>query len=204
MYAFEFGFLLSMSLIIAIGAQNLFLIRQGVLNQRPYFTALVCFSCDVLLIVGSVCALSFMLNKMVQLRVPMIWAGIVFLIIYGAFSIKAALNPLMKMPNGEADSSRQEASTTKIVTLALMFSLLNPQALIDSFIIIGGRAGHFHHQDLYYFVLGTLMASLVWFLSLVSIAKKSRHFFKHPIAWRGLNLLSGFLMFYCAFYLWKS
>lgn len=187
---FIYGFILGISLIISLGPQNIFLIRQGVLRQYAFVSAAVCFFCDIILIGGSIAGLHHLLEQHRSMAFWLTLAGSIFLILYGCQSIHASVT-----------KSRPEQSSTQtgaggywqIVLLALGFSLLNPQAIVDSMIIIGGGSAPYS-AHINVFLFGVLTASFLWFFLLTFTAYYFSSFLRQEKIWRRLQLLSGILM----------
>jgi len=183
------GLLLGLSLIMALGPQNVFLIRQGAKRQHALLSASICFFCDIILVCGSIAGLTQALEHHPGLKVWITWLGVLFLLYYGGKTLRSCFckNPV------ETESAEETISRFKIVLLALGFSLLNPHAIIDSLVIIGGGSSQFpgHEQA---FLLGVLSASLLWFGSLTF----TTHYFSDTLSraavWRRIELFSGGLM----------
>jgi L-lysine exporter family protein LysE/ArgO len=201
LHALIVGFALTISLIAAIGLQNLFVIKQGLSNQRPFFSAFSCFLCDIVMISMGIFAIGLATHYVKALEPLMIYAGLLFLLAYGGAAIYKSLRPMGEL-NGQNPSEKKQASRKKILLVAIAFSFLNPQAYIDTFIILGGRASHFKSLfDTELFALGCLLASFIWFFSLSFTARLGSGWFQKPIAWRLLSLFSGLTMLYCAYLL---
>lgn len=192
MNAFEVGLMLGLSLIVAIGAQNVFLIRQGVLNQHPFFSAFICLLCDAFLMLLGVMGLGLLVMKLPVTQYVMLIGAGVFLLSYGGSCFYRAFKPQAK---GLRSNNKMTASKKrKVFWLALTFSLLNPHAIIDALVLMGGSANQFHGVDRYYFLLGGICSSLIWFTGLVSIAKRYSYLLLKPRVWQCLEFLSGTLM----------
>ena len=187
---FVYGFVLGISLIISLGPQNIFLIRQGVLKQYPFVSATVCFICDIILICGSITGLHHVIERHPYVAFWLTLAGSLFLIVYGGQSIRAALTQsTVEQSQNDADAG----GYWQIIMLALGFSLLNPQAIIDSMIIIGGGSAPYS-AHLYAFLFGVLTASFIWFFLLTFTAYYYSNFLRQEKIWRRLQLLSGIIM----------
>lgn len=187
------GLLLGFSLIMALGPQNVFLIRQGALKRHAALSAIVCFLCDVILISGSIAGLNHILEKHPVFQQWIIWFGAAFLFFYGGRALYSAFK------NQSAPSSNDDLSPDRwqILLLALGFSLLNPHAIIDSLVIIGGGSAQFpEHQ--YAFLCGVLTASLLWFSSLTITTRYFSDLLTREVVWRRIELGSGLLMVYLA------
>jgi len=156
------GFGLGVGLIVAIGAQNVFVLTEGARGRRPWLVAGLCTACDALLIalgvggVGSLVAGSRALSGWLAL------GGALFLLGYGLRALKSAL----RGGSMALDSSATAPSTRAILLTALGVSLLNPHALLDTVVLIGGLAGRLGGPERLAFGLGAASASACWFFSL--------------------------------------
>lgn len=183
------GLLLGLSLITALGPQNLFLIRQGAMRKHAVLSAITCFFCDAILIIASVVGLRQLLEAHTGFRVGMTWFGALFLLYYGISALRQAFSK----QSPQVTQEQLRSSRWQIIMLALGFSLLNPHAIIDSLVLIGGGSGQYpgHEQA---FLLGVLTSSLLWF----SVLTLTAHFFSHllsrPNVWRRVEGCGGVLM----------
>ncbi|GGI85031.1 LysE/ArgO family amino acid transporter [Legionella impletisoli] len=188
------GLALGLSLIMALGPQNIFLIRQGALRTHAVLSAITCFFCDVVLVTFSVVGLHHVLEHHPGVQIWMSWLGGLFLLFYGGRSLISAIKP----GASKLKLSPQPLSRTKIIFLALGFSLLNPHAIIDSLVLIGGGSSQYpDHPNL--FLMGVIASSLVWFTTLTCLA----YFFSERLTqakiWRRVEGVSGVIMIYLAF-----
>lgn len=193
------GLALGLSLVMALGPQNVFLIRQGARRKHAALSALTCFFCDLILISASIAGLHQVLTKHPVFQLWMTWFGAAFLLYYGVSALRKAL---LKTPPQQAED-HTPASCWQIILLALGFSLLNPHAIIDSLVIIGGGSSQFpDHQ--WAFMLGVVTSSLLWFVSLTI----TTHYFADILAraniWRCIELSSGLLMVFLSIKLTMS
>ncbi len=192
---FKLGMLLGLSIIISIGAQNLFIIQQAMRNEYAYLSALTCFICDVLLITLGATGVSALFIEFPALKTAVLLLGIVFLIWYGIKAIQRGIA-------GETVSEQFDAmkntvktnSLAKIILLGLSFSLLNPAAILDTIVIIGGSANHYLAHEKYLFVAGTITASFVWFFGLTALTIQLSRQITSQLFWRTLDFMSGGLM----------
>ncbi|KTC98591.1 LysE/ArgO family amino acid transporter [Legionella erythra] len=184
------GLLLGLSLIMALGPQNVFLIRQGAQRRHAVLSALVCFCCDLILVCGSVAGLYHVLELHPQFKVGMTWFGVAFLLYYGSKALKSAF----QSPSAQSQLPDQQGNNRlQIILLALGFSLLNPHAIIDSLVIIGTNSAQFpEHQKA--FVLGVATSSLLWFSSLTFTTHYFSDVLSRTAVWRRVELCSGLLM----------
>lgn len=185
------GLLLGLSLIMALGPQNIFLIKQGARRNHATLSAMVCFVCDMILVCASVTGLHELLLAHPGFQSWMIWFGSAFLLYY---AIKALLNGLFQKKK-EAQDSPPAHNKTQIILFAIGFSLLNPHAIIDSLVIIGGGSSQFpDHEGV--FLLGVITASLIWFSSLTLTTRYFSSVLSKDSVWNIIEISSGVLMAY--------
>ena len=187
--AFWQGFGLGAALIIAIGAQNAFVLRQGLRKQQVFVTALVCVLCDATLITLGVAGFGSVVAGSPVLTAVAAWGGALFLFVYGLQAFRSALKPKgLEAQTGAALSRRQAVMTT------LAVSLLNPHVYLDTVVLLGSIGGQFAGLARTLFGVGAVAASTVWFFSLAYGATRLGPFFQRPTAWRVLDILIGVVM----------
>lgn len=191
LYAMTQGFLFSGALIVAIGAQNAYVLRQGIKHEYVFTTALVCTLCDMFLVVLGVAGVGTLVAMSPWLMSLAAWCGAVFVFGYGALAFKMALHPKVLT----ADSTKERPkSMKKAVALALAFSLLNPQAYFDASFLLGSIAAQFHGMERVYFGIGAVAVSAPWFFGIAYGAKRLAPWFRKPMAWRILDTFNGCVM----------
>jgi L-lysine exporter family protein LysE/ArgO len=188
MFVYFNGLLLGLSLIIALGPQNIFLIKQGAQKNHAVLSSIICFLCDFILIYSSIKGLHELLIHWPVLQILIMLLGTGFLLLYAAKALNSAF---AKTEN--AVNQHQPQTRMQIILLALSFSLLNPQAIIDSLLIIGGGSSEYPDQE-HIFLLGVLTASLVWFSSLTFTARYFSDVLTKTQVWKGVEFCSGLLM----------
>lgn len=183
--AFFFG----LSLIIPIGLQNAYILRQGIQGEYYLVAALMCSLCDsILIFVGSMGLASIFVSN-TYLRYTALTGGILFLTCYSIKFLRRALVPLDSQ--GSMNETFSPVNLKAVIISALTFSFLNPHAILDAMIIIGGVAAqHTEFSDRFSFTLGACCASWVWFFSLSCFGKLLRPIFKKPIT---IRILDGFV-----------
>ncbi|MCD6046042.1 MAG: hypothetical protein K0R48_1205 [Gammaproteobacteria bacterium] len=196
------GFTLGFSLIMVIGTQNIYIIKQGILRQNSYYCALICGFCDALLIALGVAGTQ-QLTRLPLFNTGLLILGIAFLLVYGGLSIKRAFVGRTSMDN---NTNIQVAPETRLKTflIALGFSLLNPHAFIDAFVILGGVANHLQSGARWQFALGAITASFTWFFVLVTVAVYFSPILQKKKTWQWLEFISGGIMLYIAIRLMMS
>lgn len=185
------GAALSASLIMAIGAQNTFVLRQGLARRHMWLTALVCALLDLLLMSIGMAGMGGLLKALPELQRWMALGGAVFVFWYGGMALKNALHPQTLI----TDPADHGLATPHAVILAgLGFALLNPHAILDTVVLVGSIGAHQAPADQPFFLLGAAGASFIWFFSLVFGASKLAPLFARPLAWRILDCLIGLMM----------
>ncbi len=190
------GLGLGASLIIAIGAQNAFVLRQGLRRQHVFITALICTLCDLTLITLGVMGLGAFIEHAPILLDLTKWGGAAFLFFYGFRSFRSALKPETLNTENYAD---KEAVTLRSTILAVLaFSLLNPHVYLDTVILLGGIGARHPLNQRPSFILGASTASLLWFFGLAYGAALLTPLFRKPITWRLLDIFVGCVMWLIA------
>ncbi len=183
------GFLTGLSLIVAIGAQNAFVLRQGLLRKHVLPIVLICAFSDAALIVLGVLGLGSLISLLPWLLEVIRWVGVAFLVWYGS----TALRRFMKNESLKAaDAGSGTLKQTVLTVLALTY--LNPHVYLDTVIFIGGIANQFQ-EDKWFFVMGAVTASFVWFFSLGFGAKKASVLVSKPTFWKILDVFIAAVMF---------
>ena len=179
-----------LSLIIAIGAQNAFVLRQGLRKEHVLVVVLVCALSDALLIGLGVGGLGTLLQFVPWLIVVVRIGGAAFLIVYGILAVRRAVRPkaLVAEGGGTAMSVRTAFGTV------LALTWLNPHVYLDTVVLLGSVAGT-HGGDRWWFGLGAAVGSIVWFTALGYGARLLRPLFAKPIAWRILDGSIAVVMF---------
>ncbi len=185
------GFGLGASLIIAIGAQNAFVLRQGLKRKYVFLTASICTLCDIILIALGIAGLGTLISTNPMLTQIATWGGAIFLFYYGFRSFRSAL----KTNTLEAESTTLQPLRVRdtVVTL-LAISLLNPHVYLDTVVLVGSIGAHYPANQRLFFALGAMSASFIWFFGLAYGAAWLTPLFRKPIAWRILDALVGCVM----------
>jgi L-lysine exporter family protein LysE/ArgO len=198
------GLGLGFSLIVAIGAQNLFVLRQGVRREHLLAVVAVCAISDAVLILLGVSGIGLVLQAVPWLIVVVRWAGAAFLVGYGALAARRALRPSGETlrvntappattdAGGTALRTRTTLATTVLTCLALTW--LNPHVYLDTVFLLGSVASS-HGEDRWTFAIGACIASLVWFSALGFGARYLGRWLDTPRAWRILDAVIAVVMF---------
>lgn len=175
------GFGTGLALIVAIGAQNAFVLRQGIKGERVLPIVLTCLASDVVAITAGVAGLGFVIERWPGLLpVAQVLGGIYLL----AFGLHAALRAWRPKAMETGDGSAMTVRTAVLTALALTW--LNPHFYLDATLMLGTVANSFGAQR-WWFLLGALTASAVWFVSLGHGARLLRPLFARPASWRVLD-----------------
>jgi L-lysine exporter family protein LysE/ArgO len=177
------GFLLGAGLIIAIGGQNAFVLRQGLKREHVFAVATVCWLSDALLIAVGVAGMGELVKASPVLLTLVTVAGIAFLATYGAIAFIRALRPGWLEA---AASRRQGLGATLLTALALTF--LNPHVYLDTVVLIGGLSARHEGGAAVAFAVGAAAASAVWFYGLGFGARLVAPLLARTAAWRLLDL----------------
>ena len=195
MFAFLPGFLAGLGLIVAIGAQNAFVIRQGLTRQHVFVVVAICAIADAALIALGIAGLGAIIQGLPWLLEGVRWFGVAYLTWFGIKSVRSAFkNDAMVI------SGAQTTSLKKVVAAVLGFTLLNPHVYLDTVILLGSISNQFA-EDRWVFGLGAMTASVVWFSSIGFGARAASRFMSKPIFWRVLDSLIAVVMFSIALYL---
>lgn len=183
------GFFLSAGLIIAIGAQNMFVLRQGLKREHVLPIVLFCAAADATLIVAGVSGLGGVLTVIPGLSLVLSLGGAAFLTGYGISALRRAANP-------SALAVGAEASMTLGAALAgtAAFTFLNPHVYIDTVMLMGAVGASLPAAERPLFMAGAVLASVVWFSSLGYGARFLAPLFAKPTAWRVLDIGIGVMM----------
>lgn len=185
------GFLLGASLIIAIGSQNAFVLRQGLRGERVFVVCTICFLGDAVLISLGVGGFGALVSSSPLLVQTARWAGAAFLFGYGLRAFHSAFNPGIL----DVDSSaRQKPNLTKVVATSLALTFLNPHVYLDTVLLLGSIAGQLPAGSRLLFAAGAICASFVWFYGLGYGARVLTPFFSKPAAWRAMDAAIGCVM----------
>ena len=183
------GFGLGASLIIAIGAQNAFVLRQGLKNQSVFLIATICFLCDAALIALGSAGLGTLIAGSPTLTTAATWGGAAFLIAYGARAFRAALRP-----GALATAAAATDGTAAVISMTLAISLLNPHVYLDTVVLLGSIAGRYPAEERLPYALGAMLASCLWFYGLGFGARALAPILSRPRAWRAIDLFVGAVM----------
>lgn len=189
MAALAEGFVLGLGLIVAIGAQNAFVLRQGLLRRQVWTVVTICWVSDAMLIGAGVLGLGALIRQVPDLIVAVTAGGAAFLFVYGALALRRALRPgRLQAAAGGAETWRGAALT------ALAFTWLNPHVYLDTVVLLGGISARHDVDGRLAFWLGGTLASLGFFHALGFGARLLAPLFARPQAWRVFDTCVGLVM----------
>ncbi|MFH9329197.1 LysE/ArgO family amino acid transporter [Streptomyces althioticus] len=180
------GFGTGLSLIVAIGAQNAFVLRQGIRRDAVLAVVGICALSDAVLIALGVGGVGAVVVAWPSALTVVGWIGGVFLLCYGALAARRVVRPAprgLEAEGGEADGSRRRAVLT-----CLALTWLNPHVYLDTVFLVGSVAAD-HGTERWTFGVGAVLASLCWFAALGFGARLLGRFLARPAAWRVLDAL---------------
>jgi len=194
--SFLTGFFLGFSLIVAIGAQNTFVLRQGILGQHIFYVALFCALSDAILISIGVAGISFFLNNFISQNANILFGlSAIWLTGYGMIRLISAFK--------SNKTIEIEASTLKglfpTISVVAVLTFLNPHVYLDTMILIGSISQQFLGYYKITFTLGACLASFIFFFSLAYGARLLTPIMQRPFSWKILDSLIALIMFIIAF-----
>ena len=193
--AFLTGFILGLSLILAIGAQNSFVLRQGLMGRNVFAVALFCSLSDALLIFIGVVGISIFLNNYINLISDWLFAvAAIWLACYGLLRLKDVIKGNSALVVESASSN----GLTSTLSLLAVLTFANPHVYLDTVVLIGSVSQQFPGNIKVAYVLGASLASFVFFFSLAYGAKFLSPKMQKPVAWRLLDSFIAFVMFILA------
>ena len=182
------GFLAGLSLIIAIGAQNAFVIRQGLTKKFVLLTILICAFSDALLIALGASGLGALIKSNRNILEFVRWFGVIYLLWFAFKSAKSAFKQATLDSAGDASADKKSVILT---VLALTF--LNPHVYLDTVILLGSISNQFG-SDKWFFAFGGMLASFTWFTAIGFGARSASRFMARPIFWKILDSLIAVIM----------
>ncbi len=191
---FATGFGLGGGLIIAIGAQNAFVLGQGLRRHHPVMVAFVCALCDAILIAAGVAGLGTLVATYPILTKIAAWGGAAFLIWYGY----AALRRLFETET-LSESDVRQTGWKAVLSTTLAVTLLNPHVYLDTVVMLGGIGGQFPTDERLTFALGAMSASFVWFFAIALGAAWLAPYVARPITWKIIDAVTCAVMWLVAY-----
>lgn len=189
------GLLVAIGLIMAIGAQNAFVLAQSLRREHHLPAALLCIICDALLVAAGVFGLAAVLSQSPTLMGVARWGGAAFLLWYGSQALRRAWRPQALNQSG----APLPRSLKAVLLATLAVTLLNPHVYLDTVLLIGSLGAQQPVPGAY--VMGAASASLLWFLSLALGAAWLAPWLARPITWRLIDVGVAVMMFSIAWQL---
>ncbi len=179
-----------LSLIVAIGAQNAFVLRQGIRREHVGPVALLCSLADALLIGAGVLGIGTLVERAPVVLDVVKWGGVAFLLCYAALALRRAVHPEAL----RAGESATGASLRAALTTAAALTFLNPHVYLDTVLLLGSIANQHGDDGRWVFAVGAALASFGWFFGLAYGARRLAPLFATPMAWRVLDGLIAVVM----------
>ncbi|MGI8392264.1 LysE/ArgO family amino acid transporter [Leucobacter sp. W1038] len=176
------GFGTGLSLIAAIGAQNAFVLQQGIRRQFVLPVVLICGLADALLEFAGVAGIGFVIERAPLVIEIVRWGGVVFLLWYAWGAVRRAIRPI-----GLVATEGSQVSLKKAVLACLAITWLNPHVYLDTMVLMGSIGNAQGDPERWWFALGGAIASLAWFALIGYGARALTRFFASPRAWQVLD-----------------
>lgn len=189
MSTFFAGFSLGLSLILAIGSQNAFVLKQGIKRHHVFLVCSLCAISDAILISLGIAGFGVIVSQYPSIEIYARYGGAAFLLVYSVLSFKSAFsqNHVLK---AEAEIPN---SVLKTAAICLAFTWLNPHVYLDTFVLLGSISTQYDGGQVQ-FALGAIVASLMFFFSLGYGARLLAPIFEKPNAWKVLEFIVGTTM----------
>ena len=189
MSSFLPGFLTMASLIVAIGAQNAYVLRQGLAREHVGLVVAICALSDLVLITAGVAGIGRIVEHAPWVLDVVRWLGVAFLTWYGVSSLRRARNAESLHAAGRTVTSRR-AAAARMTAL----TWLNPHVYLDTVLLLGAIANHQGPQGRWWFAAGACVASIAWFAGLGFGARLAGRWLASARAWQVLDVLIGVVM----------
>ncbi|MDT0165965.1 LysE/ArgO family amino acid transporter [Actinotalea sp. AC32] len=183
------GLVTGLSLIVAIGAQNAWVLRQGLLREHVGPVVAICAVSDAVLVAVGVAGMGAVVDRHPGLVDGMRWIGAAYLAAFGLRSLWSARRPGALEPARPDDRGRLRA----VVGVTLALTWLNPHVYLDTVLLLGSLAQD-HGADRWWFAAGALVASALWFTGLGFGARWASRWARRPSTWRVLDVVVGVVM----------
>ena len=200
------GLGLGLSLIVAIGAQNVFVLRQGIRREHVLAVVIICAVSDAVLIIAGVAGLGYVISAAPWLVVVARWAGAVFLLVYGllaarrawrgtgeALRVESEEEAVPLGPGATLTRTRTRTPLAPVILTVLALTWLNPHVYLDTVLMLGSIAAT-HGEERWLFAAGAVAASLLWFAALGFGARYLGRWLRTPLSWRILDAVIAVVM----------
>ena len=184
------GLVTGLTLIVAIGAQNAFVLRQGIRREHVGAVALLCSVSDAVLILAGVTGIGTIVERAPVVLDVVRWAGAAFLMGYAVLALRRAVHP------GElhATTGGPPVALRPVLTTAAALTFLNPHVYLDTVLLVGSIANQHGDPGRWVFAFGAVLGSFLWFFGLAYGAGRLAPLFARPAAWRFLDGLIAVVM----------
>ena len=182
------GLVTGLSLIIAIGAQNAYVLRMGLSRHHVSLIVAICAASDVLLIVLGIAGIGSVIRSAPSALQVLRWVGVAYLTLFAIRSFWRAFRPQSLLP-----SEAHSPSVKSVVSITLAFTFLNPHVYLDTVLLLGSIGNQYGHGR-WLFALGASLSSVAWFSSLGYGARFASRLMSRPFTWRVLDCGIGVVM----------
>ncbi|WP_133854719.1 LysE family transporter [Comamonas sp. JUb58] len=201
------GFTVCLSLIVSIGAQNLYVLRQAVSGEHVRACVAWCVFSDALLIGIGVAGMAQVLGDSPTLAYYLTLGGALFLLAYGLMALWRAAMPAGAAPTADADGAPATAARRglwRVLGALVVITLFNPHVYLDTVVLVGSIGARQDGSLKWIFVLGAASASLAWFVMLASAGRRLQTLFAKPQAWRVMDGFTGVMMLALAWWVYSG
>ena len=182
------GLLTGFSLIVAIGAQNAYLLRIGLTRQYVGTAVAICAASDVVLILLGIGGIGTVIRAVPSALEFLKWVGVAYLVGYALHSFWRATRPEVLLPSEAERPSRRTVALTM-----LAFTFLNPHVYLDTVLLLGS-IGNQYAQNRWFFAAGACVSSIIWFTGLGYGSRAAARVMSRPVTWRILDVSIGIVM----------
>lgn len=182
------GLILMLSLIVAIGPQNAFLLRQAVRHEHALLVASIMLSGDALMVLLGSFGVGHLLEKWLLTKLILTIIGAIYIFVFG-------LRILLQINQPKSLIADKSSNRRNILMGTLAVTFLNPHAILDTILIIGTISLQFHHGHKIAFILGAILGSTIWFYAIAWIGQKLAPFLSQPKIWRAIDAFIVIVMF---------
>ena len=182
------GFFSGLSLIVAIGAQNAYVLRLGLMRTYVGIAVVICALSDAILIIAGTAGMGALVSQNQILLKIISWVGAGYLLFYGASAFWRARKPNVLLP-----TEQELPSKLKVILAVIGFTWLNPHVYLDTVLLLGSIGSQFG-SDRWWFALGASIGSVLWFTGLGYGSKAAAKIMSRPITWRILDIFIGVVM----------
>ena len=201
------GFTVCLSLIVSIGAQNLYVLRQAVSGQHVRACVAWCVFSDAMLIAIGVAGMAQVLGNSPTLAYYLTLGGAIFLLGYGLMALwRMATAPDAALTSNDEPGGAQIArrGLMSVLGALVVITLFNPHVYLDTVVLVGSIGARQDGMLKWIFVLGAACASLFWFVTLAQAGKRMQKLFANPMAWRILDGITGVMMLTLAWWVYSG